>query len=244
MAWTAPATWVVGQIVTAALMNTHVRDDLRYLKGLDGVPTIQGGLIVDNSLGTEYLTVPALTTAQRDALTPVNGMMIYNSTLAVHQRRENGAWISYNNLATMVIASQAIGDLFYASSVTAIARLGIGATNTVLGVSGGIPTWLASLAKMTSGSYTGDSTVNRAIAHGLGVTPKVIFLMRQDTPSTVNWFQNFNALAALQYNTGAGSSGQLSVTAPDATNFYVGNAGSYANSANFTGIIYDWIAFA
>ena len=28
MAWTAPRTWVTGEVVTAALMNTHVRDNL------------------------------------------------------------------------------------------------------------------------------------------------------------------------------------------------------------------------
>lgn len=33
-AWTAPRTWVANEIVTAALMNTHVRDNLLYLKGI------------------------------------------------------------------------------------------------------------------------------------------------------------------------------------------------------------------
>ncbi len=36
MGWTLPRDWTAGEIVTAAIMNTHVRDDLRYLKGLDG----------------------------------------------------------------------------------------------------------------------------------------------------------------------------------------------------------------
>ncbi len=31
MAWTAPRTWVVGETVTAALMNTHLRDNLTFL---------------------------------------------------------------------------------------------------------------------------------------------------------------------------------------------------------------------
>jgi hypothetical protein len=34
MAWTTPRTWVSGEIVTAALMNTHVRDNLTYLKNV------------------------------------------------------------------------------------------------------------------------------------------------------------------------------------------------------------------
>ncbi len=31
MAWTAPRTWVAGEVVTAALLNTHVRDNLQVL---------------------------------------------------------------------------------------------------------------------------------------------------------------------------------------------------------------------
>jgi len=33
MAWTAPRTWVTGEVVTAALMNTHVRDNLLAVQG-------------------------------------------------------------------------------------------------------------------------------------------------------------------------------------------------------------------
>lgn len=36
MAWTAPATWSVGQVVNAADLNTHIRDNLNYLKGVAG----------------------------------------------------------------------------------------------------------------------------------------------------------------------------------------------------------------
>lgn len=32
MAWTAPRTWVAGETLTAALMNTHVRDNLNWLE--------------------------------------------------------------------------------------------------------------------------------------------------------------------------------------------------------------------
>ena len=39
MAWTSPssgAEFSVGELVTAAKMNTKITDNLRYLKGLDG----------------------------------------------------------------------------------------------------------------------------------------------------------------------------------------------------------------
>lgn len=31
MSWTSPRTWVTGELVTAALLNTHVRDNISYL---------------------------------------------------------------------------------------------------------------------------------------------------------------------------------------------------------------------
>lgn len=34
MAWTDPRTWVTGEMVTAAMMNQHVRDNLRWLEVL------------------------------------------------------------------------------------------------------------------------------------------------------------------------------------------------------------------
>jgi hypothetical protein len=33
MAWTAPRTWVVGEVPDASLMNLHLRDNLLYLAG-------------------------------------------------------------------------------------------------------------------------------------------------------------------------------------------------------------------
>lgn len=45
MAWTNPRTWTASEVVTAAIMNTHVRDNLSYLKDsptFDGDPTITG----------------------------------------------------------------------------------------------------------------------------------------------------------------------------------------------------------
>ncbi len=30
--WTVPRTWVPGELVTATMMNTHVRDNLNLLK--------------------------------------------------------------------------------------------------------------------------------------------------------------------------------------------------------------------
>lgn len=42
MAWTAPRTWVTLELVTAAIMNTHVRNNLLYLKGEAGPVEVEG----------------------------------------------------------------------------------------------------------------------------------------------------------------------------------------------------------
>jgi len=44
MAWTAPRTWVAGETVTAALLNTHIRDNLNAIGGAwtTYTPTVNG----------------------------------------------------------------------------------------------------------------------------------------------------------------------------------------------------------
>lgn len=55
MAWTSPKTWSVAEKVTAALMNTHLRDNLLWLRGvLDGT-------------GSDDVTVPAELRIENDA---------------------------------------------------------------------------------------------------------------------------------------------------------------------------------
>jgi len=48
MTWTSPYTWVTGVIVTASDLNTHLRDNMRYLKGLDGGITFEDDIITSH----------------------------------------------------------------------------------------------------------------------------------------------------------------------------------------------------
>lgn len=50
MAWTAPRDWVADEVVTAAVMNSAVRDNLRYLKGLDGDITFEDDIITAHNV--------------------------------------------------------------------------------------------------------------------------------------------------------------------------------------------------
>ena len=89
--------------------------------------------------------------------------------------------------------------------------------------------------EVKTGSYVGDASSNKAIAHSCGVIPKFIIVY------------------AISYNYLITRQGQISkfdntaltmlgCTVPDATNFYVGNATNYANSANANGTTYYFTA--
>ena len=62
MAWTAPRTWVSGELVTAAIGNVHWRDNLSYLKArtdtlISGAPFVFGGNPLNSrNIGTSYVS--------------------------------------------------------------------------------------------------------------------------------------------------------------------------------------------
>ena len=54
---------------------------------------VSSGLEVQTTTGA--LVIPRMTTTQRNALTAVNGMMVYNTSTNAFNKRENGAWASF-----------------------------------------------------------------------------------------------------------------------------------------------------
>ena len=100
----------------------------------------------------------------------------------------------------------------------------------------------AVVLKTSTGNYTGDgATPNRAIAHGLGVTPKVVLIHRTDM---LYAFRMTDQQGAIKYwkPTATAASGSEAVAAMDATNFYVGKAGKYQETANLASTGYHWVA--
>ena len=57
-----------------------------------GDSALIGAVEADTVKLSDTLTVASLTTTERNALTAVNGMLIYNSTDYKFQGYENGAW--------------------------------------------------------------------------------------------------------------------------------------------------------
>jgi hypothetical protein len=49
MAWTAPRTWVEGETITAALLNTHLRDNMLETEAALATGGLTGGYFVGNS---------------------------------------------------------------------------------------------------------------------------------------------------------------------------------------------------
>ncbi len=168
MAWTAPRTWVAGEIVTASIMNSAVRDNLLYIKGVGQVPTIESGLTIDNTDGDERLLLPLLSTAECTTVLNAEGEVAFDET--THQMKEydgtavrvviseadvddtpaNGVttypissnW-AYDHLYTLTTA----GDIGYATGAGNWSRLGIGLAGQVLKTNVGAtaPEWAAGI---------------------------------------------------------------------------------------------------
>lgn len=86
-------------------------------------------------------------------------------------------------------------------------------------------------------TYTGDNTVNRAVAHGLGVTPKFVRIWVKGFSS--NGMRIVTSGTLINQHEGV----DYAVTGWDATNFYVGNATNKDDSANGDAVVYYWEAF-
>jgi|GEM_PF-3622896 hypothetical protein len=92
---------------------------------------------------------------------------------------------------------------------------------------------------ITTGTYTGDGTNNRAIAHGLGTIPKYVHVLQ------ISAGDNFcdltgGAPTIIQSQYGATTKTDV-VTSMDATNFFVTRAS--IGACNYSGSTYSWVAF-
>ena len=94
-------------------------------------------------------------------------------------------------------------------------------------------------AVAAQGNFIGDSTVNRAIPHGLGKKPKVVFFYSSAVDRIggiledgIIWVKEGDQMALVE----------IAVSVADATNIYVGNATDYDDSFNYTGRTQHWYA--
>lgn len=51
MAWSDPRTWVAGELLTASLLNTHVRDNLIEVRRISGHVAADGSIVAGEGFG-------------------------------------------------------------------------------------------------------------------------------------------------------------------------------------------------
>lgn len=107
--WTPPRTWNVGELVTAGLLNTHLRDNLEFLKAQIDLPLNFAAA----ASTTQYTTTSATyadvdTTNLKLTLTTSGGVVLLGlSTLAKHSAVAGEVRLDWN------IDGARIGDATY-----------------------------------------------------------------------------------------------------------------------------------
>ena len=76
-----PRTWSVGEVLTAANMNTYIREIQRDLIGTNGPIELLDALVAAN-----------MTTAERNRLTAQPGLLLFNSTLNLLEHYDGSQW--------------------------------------------------------------------------------------------------------------------------------------------------------
>jgi len=79
---------------TEVKIRTAASGATELISGTSTRVQVQKPLVVASGAG-QYFRVCALTTVEKNALTPANGFVVYDSTLNKFQGYENGAWVSF-----------------------------------------------------------------------------------------------------------------------------------------------------
>lgn len=72
MAWTTPRTWTTNELVTAALMNTHVRDNLKHYQDTRYVSIPLNSAYYDSTTMSGFLTSATINVAKDDGVGTTN----------------------------------------------------------------------------------------------------------------------------------------------------------------------------
>lgn len=108
----------------------------------------------DNVLATSpILVTPNLGTPSAATLTNATGLPIDAGTTGTLSAARGGTGQT----------SYAVGDIIYASSTTALSKLTVGATNAVLTVAAGIPSWVATLPVASGGTGAATLAANNVL---------------------------------------------------------------------------------
>lgn len=192
------------------------------------------GLLSFTGTDTAWLKIKSLTTTQRDALTPANGMKIYNSTTGTEQTYYGGTWNDAGTNTTPNATTTVAGKVELPTDAQNTAGTDIGETGASL-----TPTpWQVAKA-IQSGSYlyagasaTGNDTYVVSMTPDLtAYTTGMRISFKADVANTGACSINIDALGAKAIKTNAGadpSNGAIAVNQfvllmYDGTNFVLQN---------------------
>lgn len=88
--WTAPKTWAVGELVTASLLNTHLRDNLDFLKSPPVAQYVGNQASDYTTTSTSFTNVDGtnfvltITPAGSQVLVHFDGTIIHSATNRIH----------------------------------------------------------------------------------------------------------------------------------------------------------------
>jgi hypothetical protein len=144
MAWTTPRTWVTGELVTATILNTYVRDNQSALDG--------GRLAITSQAARDIFFASSATAISRLAAGTSGYFLKTQST------GTDPVWaaISFSSVSPLTTR----GDVLYSSSGTVTGtRLAVGSANTFLKSDGTDVAWASVSTSMGVLSKTADYTV-------------------------------------------------------------------------------------
>jgi len=166
--WAKGAKFTVVDDVTynQSGVYTNVANAFTAANTFSALSTFNAPVIVAGT--SSYVKLPELTTTQRDALTPAEGMLLKNSTTGTVQQYVGGAWASIGTDATPNMSTTVAGKAESATVAEQAAHTAIGGTGATLvpvvgnlvtlgadstWISGAIPT--LNTAKFIDGSIGG-----------------------------------------------------------------------------------------
>jgi hypothetical protein len=198
MSWTSPRTWVAGELVTAALFNTHIRDNESELR--------TGGLALSSQATNDFLYASSATQLGRLAAA-------------------TGGVPRYTGAAWALVTLYPVGSIYINASVSTnpATLLGFGtwtafgAGKVIVGLdsgdtdfdtaeeTGGAKTVTLSTAEIPAHTHTQDAHTHGFTTYSTGGTSGITVQnsTRQATPETVN-LGGVTSTTATNQNTGGG----------------------------------------
>jgi hypothetical protein len=198
MAWTSPRTWVAGELVTASLFNTHIRDNESELR--------TGGLAIASQATHDFIYAASATQLARLAPAP-GGVPLYDGVAwSITDLYPVGS--IYINASVSTNPGTLLGFGTWAAFGAGRVMVGLDSGDTDFDTAqetGGAKTVTLSSAEMPSHTHTQDSHTHGFTTYSSGGTSGITVQnsTRQATPETVN-LGGVTATTATNQNTGGG----------------------------------------